>query len=137
MKLHYRLYSSVWITLFLMSFSNAQDVFITAGTTISSSGAAIINFGSGTVTNNGVIANSDGTLIFSGPGAFSGAGTTHTKNLTVAHSGTSVLNNTIEVTGSLLVSSGTLNANDRLTLVSNAAGSAVVAPVGYVTYSFF
>lgn len=130
MKLHYRLYSSVWITLFLMSFSNAQDVFITAGTTISSSGAAIINFGSGTVTNNGVIANSDGTLNFSGPVTFSGAGTTHTKNLTVAHSGTSVLNNTIEVTGSLLVSSGTLNANDRLTLVSNAVGSAVVAPVG-------
>jgi hypothetical protein len=33
------------------------------------------------------------------------------------------------MTGVLAVSNGTLNANNNLTLVSNEAGSAVIAPV--------
>ena len=117
--------------LFLLSSSSfAQNFTISSGTSIVTSGAVTINYGGGTLTNNGTITNTEGTLSFSGPVTVSGANTINTKNLTVAHSGTtSTLNNRINVTGALTVSNGTLNANNKLTLVSNAAGSAVIAPV--------
>jgi hypothetical protein len=116
--------------LFLLSSSSfAQNFTISSGTSIVTSGAVTINYGGGTLTNNGTITNTDGTLSFSDPVTFAGSGTTNSKNLTVAHSGTSTLNNRINVTGALTVSNGTLDANNNLTLVSNAAGSAVIAPV--------
>ena len=116
--------------LFLLSSSSfAQNFTISSGTSIVTSGAVTINYGGGTLTNNGTLTNTDGTLSFSDPVTFAGSGTTNSKNLTVAHSGTSTLNNRINVTGALTVSNGTLDANNNLTLVSNAAGSAVIAPV--------
>ena len=116
--------------LFLLSSSSfAQNFTISSGTSIVTSGAVTINYGGGTLTNNGTLTNTDGTLSFSDSVTFAGSGTTNSKNLTVAHSGTSTLNNRINVTGALTVSNGTLDANNNLTLVSNAAGSAVIAPV--------
>ena len=116
--------------LFLLSSSLfAQNFTINTGTSIVTSGAVTINYGGGTLTNNGTITNTEGSLSFSGPVTFAGSGTINTKNLTIAHSGTSTLNNRINVSGALTVSNGTLNANNNLTLVSNAAGSAVIAPV--------
>ena len=117
--------------LFLLSSSLFSQRFtISSGASIVSSGAVTIDYGGGTLTNDGTITNTEGTLSFSGPVTVSGANTINTKNLTVAHSGTtSTLNNRINVTGALTVSNGTLNANNKLTLVSNAAGSAVIAPV--------
>jgi len=110
------------------SFSQAS-LIVSSGASIVTSGAVTINYGGGTLTNDGTLTNTDGTLSFSGPVTVAGANTINTKNFTVAHSGTSLLNNRITVTGALTVSSGTLNANNNLTLVSNAAGSAVIAPV--------
>jgi hypothetical protein len=49
--------------------------------------------------------------------------------MTVNHNGTSLLNNRISVTRSLSDSTGNLNANNNLILVSNAAGSSVIAPI--------
>jgi hypothetical protein len=117
--------------LFLSASSSfSQAAFnVSSGASIVITGAVTIDYGGGTLTNNGTITNTDGTLRFSGPVTFAGANTINTKNFTVAHSGTSVLSNRITVTGALTVSSGTLNANNNLTLVSNAAGSAVIAPV--------
>jgi len=116
--------------LFLLSSSSfAQNFTISSGTSIVTSGAVTINYGGGTLTNNGTLTNTDGTLSFSGPVTVEGANAINTKNLTVAHSGISTLNNRINVTGALTVSNGTLDANNYLTLVSNAAGSAVIAPV--------
>ena len=116
--------------LFLSTSSLFSQSFnISSGASIVTSGAVTIDYGGGTLTNNGTITSTDGTLSFSGPVTVEGVNNITTKNFTVAHSGTSLLNNTINVTGALTVSSGTLNANNNLTLVSNAAGSAVVAPV--------
>ena len=118
------------VLLFLVSNSLfAQNFTISSGASIVTSGAVTIDYGGGTLTNNGTLTNTGGTLRFSGPVTVAGANTINTKNFTVAHSGTSLLNNRITVTGALTVSSGTLNANNNLTLVSNAAGSAVIAPV--------
>jgi hypothetical protein len=118
------------VLLFLVSSSSfTQSFTISSGASIVTTGAVTIDYGGGTLTNNGIITNTEGTLIFSGPVTFSGSGTTTTKNLTIAHSSTSLLSNRITMTGALTVSNGTLNANNNLTLVSNAAGSAVIAPV--------
>ena len=116
--------------LFLSASSSFSQAFkISSGASIVTAGAVTIDYGGGTLTNDGTITNSDGTLSFSGSVSVAGANTINTKNFTVAHSGTSLLNNRITVTGALTVSNGTLNANNNLTLVSNAAGSAVIAPV--------
>jgi hypothetical protein len=128
MKKNSRFFIAVLLFLFASS-SFSQNFTISIGTSIVTTGAVTIDYGGGTLTNNGTITNSDGTLIFSGPVTFAGSGTTTTKNLNIAHSETSTLNNRINVTGVLTVSNGTLNANNNLTLVSNAAGSAVIAPV--------
>ena len=118
------------VLLFLLSSSSfSQSFTISSGASIVTSGAVTIDYGGGTLTNNGTLTNTGGTLSFSGPVTVAGANTINTKNFTVAHSGTSLLNNRITVTGALTVSNGTLNANNNLTLVSNAAGSAVIAPV--------
>ena len=119
------------LLLFLLFFNSsfAQNITLSNGAYIVTNGAVTINYGGGTLTNNGTITNTEGTLSFSGPVTFAGSGTTITKNLTIAHSGTSLLSNRITMTGALTVSNGTLNANNNLTLISNAAGSAVIAPV--------
>jgi hypothetical protein len=119
------------LLLFLLFYKSsfAQNITLSNGAYIVTNGAVTINYGGGTLTNNGTITNTEGTLSFSGPVTFAGSGTTTTKNLTIAHSGTSLLSNRITMTGALTVSNGTLNANNNLTLISNAAGSAVIAPV--------
>lgn len=119
------------MSLLLITISSAfsQHLTISSGAKIVTSGAIQINCGVSTFTNNGTFANDSGTLIFSAPVTFAGSGVANTKNMTVNHSGTSLLNNHISVTGSLSVSNGNINANNNLTLVSNAAGSAVIAPV--------
>ena len=118
------------IFLITSSSSFAQYFTVSTSTSVVTDGAVTIDYGGGTVTNNGTITNTDGTLKFSGGITFAGSGTTNTKNLIVAHSGdSSTLNNRINVTGALTVSGGTLNANDKLTLKSNATNTAVVAAV--------
>ena len=118
------------VLLFLVNSSSFSQAFnVSSGASIVTNGAVTIDYGSGTLTNNGTITNTDGTLSFSGPVTVAGANTINTKNLTIAHSDTSLLYNRITMTGALTVSNGTLNANNNLTLVSNAAGSAVIAPV--------
>jgi hypothetical protein len=102
---------------------------VAAGTHIVSSGGVTIDYSGGDWINNGTISSTEGTLGFSGPVAYAGSGTTNIKDLKVAHVGESLLSSKITMTGSLAVSSGTLNANNNLTLVSNASGSAVIAPV--------
>ena len=115
---------------FLLSGSlYSQSFNISDGASVVTNGAVTIDYSGGALINDGSITISDGTLRFSGPVAFSGSGTTNIKNFAVAHSGTSTLSNRITMSGALTVSSGTLNANNNLTLVSNASGSAVIAPV--------
>jgi hypothetical protein len=117
------------VLLLLYSCSFAQSFTVSSGANIVTTGAVTINYGGGTLINDGTITNTDGTLFFSEPVIFDGSGTTNTKNVIVDHSGTSTLNNRITMTGALTVSNGILDANDNLTLVSNATGSAVIAPV--------
>jgi hypothetical protein len=128
MKKNSQIFIAILLVLFASS-SFSQNFTISNGTSIVTTDAVTIDYGGGTLTNDGTITNTDGTLIFSGPVIFAGSGITTTKNLNIAHSETSALNNRINVTGVLTVSNGTLNANNNLTLVSNAAGSAVIAPV--------
>ena len=128
MKKNSQFFIAVLLFLFASS-SFSQNFTISNGASIVTTGAVTIDYGGGTLTNNGTITNTDGTLSFSGPVTVAGANTINTKNLTIAHSGTSLLSNRITMTGALTVSNGTLNANNNLTLVSNVAGSAVIAPV--------
>jgi hypothetical protein len=121
---------SVIFFLFAMESLLAQNTLtVNNGTKLVTSGAVTINYKGGTFTNNGTITNNSGSLAFSEPVTFSGTGTTNTRNLKIAHTGTSLLNNRIHVSGTLEVSNGNLNANNNLTLISNAAGSAIIAPV--------
>jgi hypothetical protein len=117
------------LLILLSGGSFAQKFTVSSGASIVTTGAVTIDYSGGTLTNNGTITNTDGTLSFSGPVTVAGTNTINTKNFTVAHSGTSLLDNRISVTGALTISNGTLNASNNLTLVSNAAGSAVIAPV--------
>jgi len=122
----------IFFTFLLFSFFNgsfAQNFVVSIGTSIVTNGAVTIDYGGGTLTNNGTLTNTSGTLSFSGPVTFDGSGTTNTKNFKIGHTGTSLLSNRIFVTGSLTLSNGNLNANNNLTLVSNASGSAVIATV--------
>lgn len=110
--------------------ASAQNSFtIGSNTNVVTSGNVTINYKGGALTNNGTITNNAGSLAFSAPVTFAGTGTTNTRNLKIQHTGTSLLNNRINVAGSLEVSNGSLNANNNLTLISNATSSAVIAPV--------
>lgn len=102
---------------------------IDAGTQIVTSGSVSMNFAGGNIANNGIINNPNGTLRFNESLFFEGTGTTNTRNLTIANGGTSTLNNRINVSGTLAINNGNLNANNNLTLLSNASGTAVIAPV--------
>ncbi|WP_338407226.1 T9SS type A sorting domain-containing protein [uncultured Flavobacterium sp.] len=114
-----------------LSFNNvkAQNFTISSGTQLVTNGAAIITYSGGTMTNNGTITATDASLVFKGAVTYDGSGTATTKNFEIDHSGSSTLNNRMQVTGVLTISNGVLVANDNLTLVSNALSSAVVAPI--------
>lgn len=105
------------------------NVTISNNTNLITSGNVTINFKGGIVTNNGTITNSNGSLAFSAPVVFEGTGTTNTRNLKINHTGTSLISNRINVSSALEVSNGSLNANNNLTLLSNATNSAIIAPV--------
>lgn len=127
---HKKLFT-ICVMLFLVGIESfAQNTLnVSNGTQLVTSGAVTIDYKGGTFTNNGIIANPSGTLAFSAPVTFVGTGTTNTKNLEIVHTGNSQLNNRINVTGTLAVNNGNLSANNNLTLISNAAGSAIIAPV--------
>ena len=120
---------TVLALLLSISFLRAQSFSISSGTQIVTSGAPAITYSGGTMTNNGTITATDASLVFKGAVTYEGFGTATTKNFEIDHSGSSTLNNTIQVTGTLTISNGTLVTNDKLVLVSNAAGTAVVAPI--------
>jgi hypothetical protein len=121
--------SSFFLFLGMQSMVAQNTLNVSAGTQLITSGAVTIDYKGGTFTNNGTLTNPNGTIAFSAPVTFAGTGTTNTKDLKVEHVGNSQLNNRINVTGTLSVNNGTLNANNNLTLISNATGSAVIAPV--------
>lgn len=127
---HKKLFT-ICVILFLVGIESfAQNTLnVSNGTQLVTTGTVTINYKGGTFSNNGIIANPSGTLAFSAPVTFAGTGTTNTKNLKIDHTGNSQLNNSINVTGTLAVNNGNLNANNNLTLISNAIGSAVIAPV--------
>lgn len=129
MKKNSQFFIAVLLLLSVSSSFSQTTLKVNSGASIVTTGNVTINHGGGTLTNDGTLNNTNGTLSFSGPVTVSGATAINTKNLTVAHTGTSLLNSRIAVTGALTISSGTLNANNNLTLVSDASGSAVIAPV--------
>jgi hypothetical protein len=129
---HNVLFYTILLTMIGIGNLSAQNTFsISSGTNLVTSGTVTIDYGGGTLTNNGSFNNTTGTLAFSGPVTFAGSSATDTKDLKVAHAGTSLLNNRINVSGTLTLGANNsiLNANNNLTLVSNAAGSAVIAAV--------
>lgn len=107
----------------------AQNVTVTNAAYIVTTGSPVLSLTGGTIVNNGTITFLDASLKFSGAVSYEGSGTTFIKNLEIAHAGTSLLNNRVNVTGVLSVSNGVLHANDNLTLISNSSGSAIIAPL--------
>ncbi len=125
-----RYVSILLLTLLAAHGSVAQNTFrVSTVAKVVTSGNVTINYKGGTLTNDGTISNNGGSLDFSAPVTFGGTGATTTNNLRIKHAGTSVLNSRINVAGSLEINNGNLDANNNLTLLSNAAGSAVIAPV--------
>ena len=127
-KIQFLIAFAVFLSIRIVS---AQNFTISSGTQFVTSGSPIITVTGGTFTNNGVITATDASFAFKGAVTYNGSGTTITKNLIIDHSGTSLLNNKIKVTEALTVSNGILNANNNLTLVSNATGSAIIAPIPF------
>jgi hypothetical protein len=118
------------VLFFSISNSVAQNSFVvSSGTNMVSTGEVTIAYDGGTWRNDGIINNREGTLVFTEPVSFAGNGSTNTQDFIIAHGGASNLYNRINVTGTLKVANGTLNANNQLTLVSNALGSAIIAPI--------
>lgn len=110
--------------------ARSQNTFnINSGAFVIGSGNVTLNYGGTLFRNNGTFTNSNGTLILSRNTNVQGSSAINTRNFTAAHAtGSSILNNRVNVTGTLHIPNGVLNANNNLTLISNAAGSAVIAP---------
>ncbi|MGZ9677316.1 leucine-rich repeat domain-containing protein [Flavobacterium sp. GNP001] len=121
--------ATIWTDFGTITESELNNFTIANNTNLVTTGNVSINYSGGQLTNNGTITNPSGTLVFSAPVLFAGSGTTNTQRFNTTHLGFTRLNNRINVTGSVDVSNGRLNANNNLTLISNAAGSAVIAPL--------
>jgi len=114
-----------------------NNITIEAGSSLILSGGTLQV--SGTITNSGIFDASDGTIEMDGSspqvigaGAFTG---NTVQNMTVNNPSGVTLQGTIEATGIVLIESGNLDSDGFLTLVSTAAGTALIDGSGTGTVS--
>jgi hypothetical protein len=104
-----------------------------ASVLVTGNGAGTLQI-AGTITNNGTIDAVNGTIAMLGTSAQSiPANTFNTnviRNLTINNTAGVTLNGTTALTGILTVTAGQFTTGNALTLKSNAATTAMIAPVG-------
>ena len=112
---------------------NANNIYVATGATIEVTASGMLSitgtyFNSGTLINNGsVVLN--GTASQSFPG--SSASITAMSNLEVDNAAGVLIDKSFSISGTLTSTSGLIDLTDKnITLLSNAAGTAKVAPVG-------
>ncbi len=107
---------------------SVKDITIVVGESLANNGTLNVN---GHFTNNGsFISGSNSTVVLKGTGNLNG--TTSFRHLEVLGNYTVGANivDKISVTGILKLTSGTLTTSNKLTLVSNASGSAMIQEAG-------
>jgi hypothetical protein len=116
---------------------SVNDLTIANGTSLTISGNTLQV--SGTITNNGTLTASAGKIEFNGTSAqviganlFAG---NQVKDLTINNAAGVTLQGTLDISGTLLVESGTLATGGYLTLLSTAAGTALIDGSGSGTVS--
>jgi hypothetical protein len=114
--------------------ANAKNVTIATNASIivKGNGAGKLQI-AGTITNNGTFNAVDGTIAMLGTSAQlvpENTFTTNTiRNFTVVNASGVTLGGPLDLTGILTLTTGSLNTNNVLTLKSNAATTAMIAPV--------
>lgn len=115
--------------LFILTANSQNTYTIGTGTQLVASNGLQLVFSSGNLTNNGSLTDATGTVTFKGAITYSGTGSILFNNLVIDHSSsTSLLNDTLNIAGTLTPTAGTLNANGKLVLKSTATATARVAP---------
>ena len=105
-----------------------KDITIYSGETLYINGTLNV---SGNWTNNGTFTSSNsGKVILAGTGTISGNTTFSNLEVQGNYSVGATASDKISVTGILNKTSGTLNTSDKLTLISNAVGSALIQENG-------
>lgn len=112
--------------LLLAVNTNAQGFKIGAGSCVVSGNNTFVVINEGAINNNGSFNAALGTVSLKGTTAqnIGGSSTTAYYNLLSTSSSTITVNGPVHIVNSLLVSSGSFNANDKLTLVSSATQTA-------------
>jgi|GEM_PF-1033819 len=102
---------------------NTNDLSIASGVVVTIASGAQLNV-NGNLANAGSVV-SDGQLVITGAGTHNLTSTGTINNLTInaATGATIPAGNLVNITGTLIVSTGTLTTNGNLTLVSNASGT--------------
>ncbi len=123
----------------VISSVSCKNLTINTGATVTTSVAGTLNI-AGTLTNNGTMANS-GTTNFNGTtGQQTFSGVPSFYNLTLTNTNGLLLPTAITVNGNLLISAGTLNANNFAITIkgnwtNNVSTSAFTAGTAIVTFS--
>lgn len=95
------------------------------------SGGSVVNAGNlilaGDLINNGAVTDNSGTMIFTGTTqSIEGANPIEFNNISLLAGNTTTLNTAGQTLKGILLTDGTLNTNDYLTLLSTAAGTALI-----------
>lgn len=116
-------------------FADVRNITIAAGANIvvTNGGLGVFRI-AGTVNNTGIFDAQDGTVVFMGTtGAQALGGDTffnkYIRNLTINNTNGFTLAGALNLTGILTITSGQFTTGNQLTLKSNAAHTAMIAPV--------
>jgi len=114
------------------AISTAKDLTIATGASVTVSASGILEI-AGNITNSGTLNVVDGTVSFIGTAAQTIPAnvfeTNKIKNLTLNNTAGVTLSSATDLTGILNVAAGTFNTGNFLTLKSDAAHTAIIAPV--------
>ena len=123
----------------LISSASCNSIIINAGAVVTNTSAGILNI-AGTFSNNGTYTD-NGTTVFNGStGQQTFSGITTFNNLTLNNSTSLLLPAAITINGNLLITAGTLIANDfnisvKGNWTNNVASGAFTAGTGSVTFN--
>ncbi len=109
--------------------AQCNDITINSGASLTISTGNTLSI-SGNFTNNGNINLGLGTYNFIGSSSQTVSGTNKFENLTINNSNGITLNSNTSVTGIVTTTTGALNSNGKLTLLSTASKTAIISGTG-------
>jgi len=112
--------------------ADCKNITLASGASTTVRGSGILRI-AGTISNSGVLNAVDGTIALSGTAAqavpANTFATNYIKNLTINNPAGAALQGVLNLTGVLAPQAGTFTTGNQLTLKSNAATTAMIAPV--------